>query len=162
MNAPGPDQGTPETPGLTFLAELTVSVGEPIDVGLTSEGHRRVVPITGGTVSGPDLKGRVVPGGADYQLLRSATLTELDARYVLETTDGHRIYVHNAALRHGSSGDIARLNRGESVDAGSIYFRCWPRLTAAAPEWEWLNTRLAVGTGERHPDHVLIRIFLID
>ena len=81
---------------------------------------------------------------------------------MLQTTDGHRIYVHNSALRHGNAGDIARLNRGETVDAACIYFRCWPRLTTAAPEWEWLNARLAVGTGVRHPDHVLIRIFLID
>lgn len=162
MNAPAREPGTPVAPGLTFLAELTVTVGEPIDVGQTTEGHRRVIPITGGTVSGPALNGRIIPGGADYQLLRSATLTELDARYVLETHEGHRIYVHNSALRHGSAEDIARLNRGEQVDAGSIYFRCWPRLTAASPEWDWLNTRLAVGTGERHPDHVLIRLFLMD
>ncbi|CAN7539776.1 DUF3237 domain-containing protein [Arthrobacter sp. LjRoot78] len=162
MTAPFPGAETPEAPGLTFLAELSVTVGEPIDVGQTPEGHRRVIPITGGTVSGPALNGRVIPGGADYQLLRSATLTELDARYVLETLDGRRIYVHNSALRHGSVDDIARLNRGEAVDAGSIYFRCWPRLAAACPEWDWLNTRLAVGTGERHPDHVVIRIFLLD
>ena len=162
MNAPVPDASSPEPPGLLFLAELSVTVGEPIDVGPTPEGHRRVIPITGGTVRGPALNGRVIPGGADYQLLRSETLTELDARYVLETLDGHRIYVHNAALRHGNADDIARLNRGEPVDAGSIYFRCWPRLTASSPEWEWLNTRLAVGTGERYPDRVLIRIFLMD
>jgi hypothetical protein len=155
-------QETPEAPGLTFLAELSVTVGEPIDVGPTPQGHRRVIPITGGTVSGPHLDGRVLPGGADYQLLSSPTLTELDARYVLETSDGHRIFVQNSALRHGSDQDMGRLNRGEAVDAGSIYFRCWPRLTASAPEWDWLNTRLAVGTGERHPDRVVIRIFVID
>lgn len=159
MTLPIPE--APEAPGLAFLAEVSVSVGEPIDVGPTPDGHRRVIPITGGTVSGPALNGRVLPGGADYQLLRSPTLTELDARYVLETNDGHRIFVHNSALRHGSAGDIARLNRGETVDAGSIYFRCWPRLTTASREWDWLNTRLAVGTGERHPDRVLIRIFLL-
>ena len=155
-------QETPEAPGLTFLAELSVAVGDPIDVGPTPEGHRRVIPITGGTVSGPTLNGRVLPGGADYQLLHTPILTELDARYVLETGDGDRIFVHNSALRHGSAQDIERLNRGEAVDAASIYFRCWPRLTAAAPEWDWLNTRLAVGTGERHPDRVVIRVFLID
>ena len=161
MTAP-PAPGAPEAPGLTFLTELSVTVGEPIDVGPTPEGHRRVIPITGGTVTGPVLNGRIIPGGADYQLLRTATLTELDARYVLETLDGHRIYVHNSALRHGKVQDIARLNRGERVDANSIYFRCWPRLTTASPEWDWLNGRLAVGTGERHSDRVLIRIFLID
>ena len=162
MTAPPEVRQSPAAPGFTFLAELSVTVGEPIDVGPTPEGHRRIIPITGGTVSGPRLNGRVLPGGADYQLLLSPTLTELDARYVLETTDGHRIFVQNSALRHGSDEDMGRLNRGEPVNAGSIYFRCWPRLTASAPEWDWLNTRLAVGTGERHPDRVVIRVFVID
>ncbi|MFE4228101.1 DUF3237 domain-containing protein [Arthrobacter sp. NPDC056886] len=152
----------PEAPGLTFLAELSVTVGEPIDVGPTPEGHRRVIPITGGTVLGPAFNGRVLPGGADYQLLRSATLTELDARYVLETDDGHRIFVHNTALRHGSARDIELLNSGAAVDPAKIYFRCWPRLTTASPALEWLNTCLTIGTGERQPGRVVIRIFTID
>ena len=160
MSAPSP--AAPEAPGLTFLAELSVTVAEPIDVGPTPEGHRRVIPITGGTVSGPVLNGRVLPGGADYQLLRSATLTELDARYVLETDDGERIFVHNTALRHGSARDIELLNSGSAVDPSKIYFRCWPRLTTASPALDWLNTRLMLGTGERLPGRVVIRIFTVD
>jgi hypothetical protein len=159
VNAPSTE--IPEAPGLTFLAELSVTVGEPIDVGPTPEGHRRVIPITGGTVSGPALNGRVMPGGADYQLLRSPTLTELDARYVLETEDGDRIFVHNTALRHGSARDIELLNSGAAVDPSKIYFRCWPRLSTASPALGWLNTRLTLGTGERQPGRVVIRIFTV-
>jgi hypothetical protein len=151
----------PVPPGLSFLAELSVTVGEPIDVGPTPEGHRRLIPITGGTVRGPALNGRVLPGGADYQLLRGPTLTELDARYVLETDAGHRIFVHNTALRHGSSRDIELLNSGAAVDPSKIYFRCWPRLTTAAPELDWLNTRLTLGTGVREPGRVVICIFTV-
>ena len=106
----------PAPPGLSFLTEVSVSVGEPVDVGPTPEGHRRMVPITGGTVRGPALNGRVLPGGADYQFLRGPTLTELDARYVLETDDGDRIFVHNTALRHGTARDIELLNSGAAVD----------------------------------------------
>ncbi|WP_026538185.1 DUF3237 domain-containing protein [Arthrobacter sp. 9MFCol3.1] len=160
MSAPSPD--APAAPGLTYLAELSVTVAEPIDIGPTPEGHRRVVPITGGTFSGPVLNGRVLPGGADYQLLRSATLTELDARYVLETDDGDRIFVHNSALRHGSARDIELLNSGAAVDGSRIYFRCWPRLTTASPALDWLNTRLMLGTGVRQPGRVVIRIFTVD
>jgi hypothetical protein len=152
----------PAPPGLTFLADVSVTVGEPIDVGPTPEGHRRLIPITGGTVQGPVLNGRVLPGGADYQLLRSPTLTELDARYVLETDGGERIYVHNTALRHGSARDIGLLNSGAAVDPSKIYFRCWPRLNTAAPGLDWLNTRLAVGTGVREPGRVVISIFTVD
>lgn len=152
----------PAPPGLSFLAEVSVSVGEPVDIGPTPEGHRRMVPITGGTVRGPALNGRVVPGGADYQFLRGPTLTELDARYLLETDDGRRIFVHNTALRHGSARDIELLNSGAAVDPSRIYFRCWPRLTTASPALDWLNTRLTVGTGVRRPGQVVIRIFTVD
>lgn len=150
------------TPGLSFFAEVSVDVGPPVDVGTTPEGHRRIVPITGGSFHGSRVTGKVLPGGADNQILRSRELTELDARYALETDAGLRIYVHNTALRHGTEEDIERLNRGEHVDPDRIYFRCWPRLTSSAPELAWLNNRLAIGTAERHPDRVVVRIFLID
>ncbi|MCX2746541.1 DUF3237 domain-containing protein [Arthrobacter sp. MI7-26] len=149
-------------PGLSFFAEVSVDVGPPVDVGTTPEGHRRIVPITGGTFHGPHVSGKVLPGGADYQILRSRELTELDARYALETDAGQRVYVHNTALRHGTEEDIERLNRGEDVPPDRIYFRCWPRLTSSPPALSWLNNRLAIGTGERHPDQVVVRIFLID
>lgn len=152
----------PAPPGLSFLAEVAVSVGDPVEVGPTPDGHRRMVPITGGTVRGPVLNGRVIPGGADYQVLRDPTLTELDARYVLETDDGQRIFVHNTALRHGTARDIDLLNSGAAVDPSRIYFRCWPRLTTAAPDLDWLNTRLTLGTGIRCPGQVIIRIFSVD
>lgn len=151
----------PEPPVLTFLAKLTVQVGPPIDVGPTPEGHRRIVPILGGTVQGPTLRGRVLPAGADFQVLRTPELTELDARYALETDGGAVIYVHNVALRHGRPEDIARLNRGEHVDPAAIYFRCTPRFSTAASEWSWLNNVLAVGTGTRMPDAVEIDVFTI-
>jgi hypothetical protein len=154
--------GRTAAPGLSFFAEVSVNVGLPVDVGTTPEGHRRIVPITGGTFHGPAVAGKVLPGGADYQILRSPELTELDARYALETDAGQRIYVHNTALRHGTEEDIERLNRGEAVTPDHIYFRCWPRLTSSAPELSWLNSRLAVGTGERHPERVVVRIFIID
>jgi hypothetical protein len=70
--------------------------------------------------------------------------------------------VHNTALRHGSAQDIGFLNSGAPVDPAKIYFRCWPRLTTAALDLDWLNTRLAVGTGVREPGRVVISIFTMD
>ncbi|MFJ6538794.1 DUF3237 domain-containing protein [Paenarthrobacter sp. NPDC091711] len=151
----------PEPPALTFLATLSVEVGEPIDVGPTPEGHRRIVPIIGGTVSGPQFQGRVVPAGADYQILRNAELTELDARYAVELEGGAVVYVHNAALRFGAAEDIARLNRGEDVDPALIYFRCSPRFSTASPELAWLNHTIMVGTGRRRPGSVEIDVFTV-
>ena len=152
----------PTQPELTFLATVAVEVAEPIEVGETPEGVRRVVPITGGTVSGPSLNGRVVPAGADYQLLRSDTLTELVAKYVIETDAGERIYVSNFGIRAGSKEDIAAIVRGETVDPAKIYFRCTPQLSTPAPQWSWLNSRLLVASGERYPDSVHLDLYVVD
>ena len=149
-------------PALSFLATLTVEVGEPIEIGATPEGHRRIIPITGGTVEGPELTGVVLPGGADYQLLRSPTVTEMDARYALRTTDGDGISVHNSAIRSGSADDIARLVRGEPVDPARIYFRSSPRLLATGERWAWLNSRILVGVGERTPSQVRLQLWVVE
>ncbi|MBJ7287651.1 DUF3237 family protein, partial [Williamsia sp.] len=84
---------TPAAPPLEFVAHLSIDVGAPIDLGDLPDGHRRMVPILGGTVTGPRLRGQVLPAGADHQYLRSERVTELDARYVVETDDGARIAV---------------------------------------------------------------------
>jgi hypothetical protein len=149
------------TPELDYLATLTIMVGTPADIGPTPNGHRRIIPIQGGTVDGPALKGKVLPYGADFQLLKSETLTELEAKYAIETDDGERIYVENFGLRSGSKEDIDRLVRGENVDPDRIYFRCAPKLTASGT-WDWLNSKILVGSGERHPDSVVINIFVVN
>ncbi|WP_458107350.1 DUF3237 domain-containing protein [Arthrobacter sp. R3-55] len=153
--------GLPEAPALTFLATLNVKVGPALDIGMTPEGQRRVIPIVGGTVSGPCLQGRVLPAGADYQVQRDAGLTELDARYVVELEDGAMVYVHNQALRSGAAEDLNRLNSGEDVDPALIYFRCTPRFSTAAPELAWLNRVVTLGTGRRRPGSVEIDVFTV-
>lgn len=118
-----------------------------------------VRPITGGEMEGAGWRGRVLPGGADFQLIVNDTLAELDARYVLEAEGGQRLYVQNLAVRSGPPELMARIARGEPVDPSEIYFRCMPRLETAWPEMAWINERLFVGTGARFPDHVLVSVF---
>lgn len=150
-------------PSLTFLATLSVQVGEPIEIGRTSAGVRRIIPILGGKVEGPELRGTVLPAGADFQLLRTATLTELEAKYAIETDDGERLYVNNFGLRSGSEADIAALLRGEPVDPARIYFRCTPRIEAPdGGAWAWLSSRILIGTGIRLPDEVRLDISVVD
>lgn len=154
---------TVSAPALRFFATLLVEVSEPIDVGRTPLGLRRIVPITGGTVTGDGWSGRVLPGGADFQLHPDERTSHLQARYAVETEDGVRLYVDNTALRAGSAEDVAALSRGERVDPARIYFRCWPRIHAPnGSRFEWLNERLCVGTGEREPDRVRIDVFALD
>ena len=151
---------TVHPPQLDSLATVTVRVGEPVELGATADGRRRIIPILGGTVDGPELRGTVLPVGADFQLLRSDTLTELEAKYAIETAEGERLYVTNFGLRSGSADDIAALVRGDQVDAERIYFRCTPRF-AGDGRWAWLASRIIVGTGERTPDTVLLHLFVV-
>jgi hypothetical protein len=148
----------PETPELLHVLRLEVEVTAPIEVGRLTSGLRRVVPITGGTVSGL-FTGRVLPGGADIQLIRSDTETEVEARYLLESDDGELVTVHNIGLRTGSADDIARLRRDEPVDPARIYFRGTPRFETAAPRLARLMTHVFVGVGTRQPRSVTFDVF---
>ncbi|WP_461173349.1 DUF3237 domain-containing protein [Arthrobacter sp. Z1-9] len=151
----------PVGPTLSYLASVKVKVGPPIEVGETPDGFRRIIPIIGGTVEGPELRGTVLPAGADFQLLKSETLTELEAKYVIETEDGERVYVTNFGLRSGAAEDVARLVRGEVVAPELIYFRCTPRMVSTG-RWAWLGSRIIVGTGERHPDAVHLHFYVVE
>ncbi len=146
-------------PELQFAFEIEVEVGDPLDFGQTQAGHRRVIPIAGGLVSGPKLRGRVVPGGADWQILRPDGTGDLDARYTIQSEGGALIYVVNRGIRHGPPDVLARLNRGERVDPASYYFRSAASFETSAPDHAWLTRAVMVGSGERYPDKVIIRFW---
>ncbi|MFC7403332.1 DUF3237 domain-containing protein [Citricoccus sp. GCM10030269] len=152
---------TPAAPRLEFLATIAVDVDAPIEVGRTHRGQRRVIPIAGGAVTGPELNGTLLPGGADFQLITSETASDLEARYIIETDDGDRIYVMNAAYRTGSAEDIAALVRGERVPPERIYFRCAPRFEVAGDRWSWLESTVVIGSGRREPDRVIIDLWKV-
>ena len=146
-------------PDLRFLYRSEVSIGEPIDIGPSPAGIRRVIPITGGTFHGPRISGHILPGGADWQILRPDGITEVDARYTLETSDGGRIHVSNRGLRHGPVDVMSRLAQGLPVDPRRYYFRTVPVFETGAPNLMWLNGVVAVATGERFPEVVIITVF---
>ena len=150
---------TAAPPGLRDVLHLDVEVGVPVEVGATAAGIRRLVPITGGTVAGPLLSGRILPGGTDYQLIRTETWTEVEARYVLETDRGELVYVRNRGVRTGSADDIARLRRDEPVDPERIYFRSSPTFETSSERLTGLTARLFVGSGTRHPRSVVFDFF---
>ncbi len=149
-------------PTLAFFAELSVRVGTPQEVGATVHGQRRLIPILGGEARGDGWTARVLPGGADYQLIVSPRLAELDARYVLETDAGDLIYVQNRALRAAAPEVTARLLRGEPVDPALVYFRCNPSFETASPALGWITERLFVGTGVRRPERVEMQFFTVN
>ena len=147
--------------GLVHVTDLIVTVGQPIEIGPTAAGVRRLIPITGGEARGPRLLGRVLPGGADYQILRRDGVTELDARYAIQTDDGAIINVENIGLRHGPADAMERLQRGEEVDPSLIYFRTAPRFEIAADSYLWLTRHLFAAEGVRRPDRVELAVYQI-
>ncbi|MGY1625051.1 DUF3237 domain-containing protein [Geodermatophilus sp. SYSU D00965] len=148
-------------PPLEHVLHLEVTVDRPIEIGTTAAGHRRVIPITGGTVSGPLMTGRVLPGGADFQVIRTETETVAEARYVLESDRGERVYVENLGLRTGSAEDVARLRQDLPVDPARIYFRSTPRFETDAPRLATLTSHVFVGSGVRHPTAVVFDFFRV-
>ncbi len=141
--------------------EAHVSVAAPLELGDTPYGRRRVIHITGGTVSGPKIKGIVIPGGADWQVIRRDGVTELTALYEIKTDDGVLIHVTNRGLRHGPEAVMQRLMRGEPVDPADYYFRTVPSFEAPAGRYDWLNRAVFVGTGARFASEVRLQVFQV-
>jgi hypothetical protein len=150
-----------QTPGLLHVADLVVKIAEPIEIGHIAGNLRRMIPIAGGEVLGPRIRGKVLPGGSDFQLMRMDGVTDLQARYVIEIEERQFIYVENSGVRYGPPDLMEKLRRGEAVDPALIYFRTTPRFETAAPGYEWLMRNLFLCSGARFPDRVEMRFFQV-
>jgi len=140
-----------------FRAEIALAPAQ--ELGATPLGRRRVIPITGGRFGGERLSGRVLPGGADWQVIRADGVADLDARYTLETGDGALIYVRNKGYRHGPDEVMKRLAAGEAVDPTLYYMRTTPWFETGDSRYAWLNRIVCVGTGARLASSVELEIY---
>jgi uncharacterized protein DUF3237 len=120
-----------------------------LNLGGTPYGERRIINILGGTVEGPRLKGTILPGGADWQIVRADGVVHLTARYTVATETGGHILVNSEGYRHGPPEVMARLARDETVDPSLYYFRAFMRFETADPQAAWLNRILTIGYGAR-------------
>ena len=144
-------------PDLDYVATVAVGLGQPLEVGQTPTGIRRVIPIAGGTVHGPHLTGTVVAGGADWPTIRSDGTPILDARYTLRvdgSTGDHLVSISTAGIRTGPPDVLAAIRRGEQVNPGEYYFRFAATASAAGSEHRWLTTSVLVATAARTADQV--------
>ena len=151
--------GQPAVPQLEFIFSARVTVDPPQELGDIGKGRRRIVPITGGEFDGPLLRGSVLPGGADWQILRGDGVAELEARYTLQADDGALIYVRNLALRHGPTEIMAALASGKPVDPASYYFRGATSFETSDARYAWLTTHIVVCTGHREPACVALQFY---
>jgi hypothetical protein len=146
-----------------MIYRLVATLGEPLDLGETSHGRRRVVALTGGTFEGPDIRGKLVSGAsADWQTVLSDGTALADLRYTLETDQGALLSVQGQGVRHGSAEVLARLARGEDVDASEYTFRVAVRIETGDPELRWLNKGVFACVGGRQPAGVIYETYLVE
>ena len=121
------------------LMTLRLDTAPTQNVGAGAHGTRVTFPIIGGSFEGERLRGKVLPGGADWTVKRPDGVVELDLRITLQTDDGALIHMTFEGIRDDGA-------------PGGPYFRTLPRFETAEPKYSFLNRLLAVGTGEIHAD----------
>jgi hypothetical protein len=157
MNGQLPD------PHLRKVYRLDVTLGEPLDFGEVAQGHRRIVPQTGGMFTGPEISGKLLPGAsADWQIVLPDGTSFADIRYTLQTDGGDLLYVQSRGVRHGSVEVLARLGRGEEVDASEYTFRTSTQIETAAPQLDWLNKGVFISVGARQANGVIYETYVVE
>ena len=151
----------PVMPRLELLAHLSITLAPPQSIGKVLTGERRIIPITGGRVEGARLRGEVLPGGADWQIVAADGTALLEARYTLRTEDGALIYVRNTGVRHGPPEVLAAIARGDEVDPAKYYFRAVPVFETGDAKYDWLNRMVAVCSGVRTRTAVLLDFYTV-
>lgn len=150
------------SPTLTRVYRLEAALGAPLDLGQTPQGRRRIVPLTDGTFTGPELNGQLVGGSsADWQIILADGTALGDIRYTLRTDDGELLYVHSSSIRHGPEDVLARLGRGEPVDPSEYTFRTSTRIETTAPRLDWLNKGIFIAVGGRRSAGVIYEVYLV-
>jgi hypothetical protein len=149
-------------PRLTKVYRLEATLAPPLDFGDTARGHRRIAPLSGGTFTGPELNGKLLPGAsADWQMILPDGTALGDIRYTLQTDGGDLLYVQSRSVRHGSAEVLVRLARGEDVDASEYTFRTSTQIETAAPHLDWLNKGVFISVGGRQSAGVIYETYLV-
>lgn len=149
-------------PTLRHVTDLTVTLDPIRHMGAGRAGTRRIIPIVGGTATGPLVNGTILNVGADWQTQFASGLTELDTRYAIETDDGATIEIINYGYRHGPEDVLDALVRGEDVPPDAYYMRTHARLETGDTRYAWVNHTLFVGHGARLNGLVQMSLFAID
>lgn len=145
-------------PTLTFAFEARVAVADSLRIGRGPGEELWFTPITGGTVAGPRLNGRVLPYGGDWSVTRGDETT-LDARYLLEADDGSVIDIHNRGVWRAEPDIEKRVEAGEDVDETEYYYRTSPAFQTDASTHAWLNSTVFIGMARGEDHTVCIRFF---
>jgi len=149
-------------PGLEFIFEAVVTLDPPRELGETKYGVRRIIGINGGHFEGPNIKGKVLSGGADWQTVRKDGTADLVATYSLQTDDGVIIFIDNRGIRTAPKKVLARLAKGEDVPPSEYYMRTAATMeVAATSKYAWLNKAVIISTGMRKANSVILRFYRV-
>jgi hypothetical protein len=149
-------------PRLTLVYRLEATLAAPLDLGEIAAGHRRIVALTGGTFTGPELNGKLLSGAsADWQTILPDGTALGDIRYTLQTDSGALLSVQSRGVRHGTAEVLARLARGDAVEASEYTFRTSTQIETASPELAWLNKGIFVSVGGRQASGVIYETYLV-
>jgi Protein of unknown function (DUF3237) len=151
---------TAPVPALEYAFDVAATLGPLEDHGMTRDGHRRVVPIAGGQVSGL-FDAQILPGGADWQIVRPDGAIEIDTRYSARTAAGEFVHFRTSGVRSGPTEILEALLRGEAVDPTEYYFRVAVRLETAAPRLAVLERSIFVASAIREADRVSYRAYRV-
>jgi len=151
----------PVAPSLELIARFRATLAQPLELGRTPWGRRRVIAVTGGEFDGPLLTGKVLPGGADWQVVHEDGTATIDTRYTLECHDGALISVATRGCRTGPREVLQRIAAGETVDPSEYYFRVAIQYETSAPQYEWLNWIVAVASALRLSDQVVYDAYVV-
>jgi uncharacterized protein DUF3237 len=140
-------------PGLEPAFAVDALLGPLEDHGVTRAGHRRVVPIASGRISGM-FDAEILPGGADWQVVRDDGTIEIDTRYSARTPDGEFVHLRTSGVRSGPPDVLEALLRGEDIDPAQYYFRVAVRLETSAPRLAILERSIFVASAIREANRV--------
>ncbi|MFD1707242.1 DUF3237 domain-containing protein [Siminovitchia sediminis] len=149
-------------PALSFLCDMELTVEGAHLPGKTPIGNRRIIRVTGGTLSGGRLTAKVIPGGDDWITVREDGTIIQDVRILLRTEDSELIMMTYRGIRTGTPEVLQRLDSNEEVDPDEYYFRTAPIFETASPKYDWLNRRLFVSRGIRLPGRVHYSIYTVE
>jgi hypothetical protein len=141
------------------LFVMRLDVRPLIVVGPTPGGYRRIGVVQGGRFEGERLSGEVLDGGNDWQTVRGDGSTALDVGLFLKTDDGELITMKYRGIRHGPVDVMQRMNKGETVDAASYYFRTNPLFETSSTKYDWINRLVAIGVGHRRAEGPIYSVF---
>lgn len=144
-----------------YVAELVGDLDEPLMIGANPHGVRVIYPVIGGTVKGPKLNGEVLASGADWILLRSDGVGELDVRATVRADDGELIYAYYRGILKIDPEMMARVQSGEDIDPSEYYFRTTPYFETASEKYSWLNQIVCIGVGKLEQSRVRYKMYQI-